>query len=64
MRVKKVSPAGETRYLYDASAVVMEYGGAAQSFASQRKYDTATACSLSPRSRAQRAAASSTWWMA
>jgi RHS repeat-associated protein len=39
MRVKKVAAAGETRYLYDASAVVMEYGGAGEGFASQAKYD-------------------------
>jgi RHS repeat-associated protein len=40
MRVKKIdATGGETRYLYDDRAVLMEYGGAATAFATQHKYD-------------------------
>lgn len=39
LRVKKISAAQETRYLYDESAVVVEYGDAALAHATQRKYE-------------------------
>ncbi len=39
MRVKKISAAGETRYLYDQAAVALEYGPAAAGHVTLRTYD-------------------------
>src|SRR5205823_6218691 len=39
LRVKKISASGETRYLYDQSSVLTEYGGASGGFSTVHKYD-------------------------
>ena len=40
LRVKKIDPTtGETRYLYDQSSVLIEYGGAGVAYATHHKYD-------------------------